>query len=40
MIVDAARLERRDDADDPDRRREEAEPSPDAVGRARERAAG
>jgi nitric oxide reductase NorD protein len=38
MIVDAARLERRDDADNPDRRREEAEPAPDATARARERA--
>jgi nitric oxide reductase NorD protein len=38
MMVEAARLDRRDDADNPDRRREEAEPTPDAVGRARERA--
>src|SRR5580704_1282750 len=38
MTVEAARLDRRDDADNPDRRREEAEPSPEAVGRARERA--
>jgi nitric oxide reductase NorD protein len=38
MMVDAARFERRDDADNPDRRREEAEPTPDATGRARERA--
>jgi nitric oxide reductase NorD protein len=38
MTVEAARLDRRDDADNPDRRREEAEPSPAAVGRARERA--
>ena len=38
MMVEAARLDRRDDADNPDRRREEAEPAPDAVGRARARA--
>ena len=38
MTVEAARLDRRDDADNPDCRREEAEPSPEAVGRARERA--
>jgi nitric oxide reductase NorD protein len=38
MMIEAARLDRRDDADNPDRRREEAEPSPEAVGRARERA--
>jgi hypothetical protein len=38
MMVEAARLDRRDQADNPDRRREEAEPAPDAVGRARERA--
>ncbi len=38
LIVDAARIERRDDADHPDRRREEAEPAPNAVGRARKRA--
>src|SRR4029078_8505940 len=31
MMVEAARLDRRDDADNPDRRREEAEPTPDAV---------
>ncbi len=37
MMVDAARLERKDDANDPDRRRDEAEVAPDAVGRARER---
>ncbi len=37
LMVDAARIERRDEADDPDRRREEAEPTPNAVGRARER---
>src|SRR4029077_16756356 len=38
MMVEAARLERRDDADNPDLRREEAEPTPDAGRRARERA--
>jgi hypothetical protein len=38
LMVDAARFERRDDADNPDRRRNEVEPAPDAVGRARERA--
>ena len=38
LIVDAARIERRDEADNPDRRRDEAELAPDAVGRARERA--
>ena len=38
LMVEAARIERRDEADNPDRRREEAEPAPDAVGRARERA--
>lgn len=38
LTVDAARVERDDDADHPDRRREEAEPAPNAVGRARERA--
>jgi len=38
IMVDAARIERRDEADNPDRRREEAESAPDAVGRARERA--
>ena len=37
MVVDAARLDRRDNADNPDRRREEAEPAPDATARARER---
>ena len=37
LTVEAARIERRDDADSPDRRRDEAEPSPNAVGRARER---
>ena len=37
LTVDAARIERRDDAENPDRRREEAEPAPDAIGRARER---
>ena len=37
LTVEAARIERRDDADNPDRRRDEAEPSPNAVGRARER---
>lgn len=37
LMVDAARVERRDDADNPDRRREEAEPTPNAVGRPRER---
>ena len=38
LLVDAARIERRDEADNPDRRRDEAEPTPDAVGRARPRA--
>jgi nitric oxide reductase NorD protein len=38
LMVDAARFERRDDADNPDRRRDEAEPAPETVGRARERA--
>jgi nitric oxide reductase NorD protein len=38
LMVDAARIERRDGADNPDRRREEAEPAPNAVGRASERA--
>ena len=37
LMVDAARIEPRDEADKPDRRREEAEPAPNAVGRARER---
>jgi nitric oxide reductase NorD protein len=37
LMVDAARIERRDEADNPDRHREEAEPTPNAVGRARER---
>jgi nitric oxide reductase NorD protein len=37
LMVDVARIERRNDADNPDRRRDEAEPSPNAVGRARER---
>lgn len=37
MIVDAARLQRRDETDNPDRRRDEAEPAPEATGRARER---
>jgi hypothetical protein len=37
LMVDAARFDRRDDADNPDRRREDAEPSPNATGRARER---
>src|SRR5262249_41201405 len=37
MMVEAARLDPRDDAANPDRRREEAEPAPDAIGRARER---
>jgi nitric oxide reductase NorD protein len=37
ITVDAARLERRDDAEKPDQRREEAEPAPNAVGRARTR---
>ena len=35
LMVDAARIERRDQADNPDRRRDEAEPTQDAVGRAR-----
>ena len=35
LIIEAARIERRDDADNPDRRRDEAEPSPNARGRAR-----
>jgi nitric oxide reductase NorD protein len=39
VMVDAARIERRDEADNPDRRRDEAEPTPNAVGRARERTA-
>jgi nitric oxide reductase NorD protein len=39
IMVDAARIERRDEADNPDRRREEAEPTPDALGRARPRTA-
>jgi hypothetical protein len=38
LTVDAARIERRDEADNPDRRREEAEPALNAVMRARERA--
>ena len=38
MMVDAARIERRDQADNPDRRRDEAEPSPNDTGRAKERA--
>ena len=38
LMVDAARLERRDEADNPDRRREEAEPAPTRSARARERA--
>ncbi len=38
LTVDAARLERRDEAENPDRRREEAEPSQNAFGHARERA--
>ena len=38
LMVDAARIERRDQADNPDRRRDEAEPTRDAVGRARPRA--
>ena len=38
LTIDAARLERRDEAENPDRRREEAEPSPNAFGHARERA--
>jgi nitric oxide reductase activation protein len=38
LMVDAARFERRDNADNPDRRREEIESGPDSVGRARERA--
>ncbi len=36
LMVDAARIERRDEVDDPDLRREEPEPSPGAAGRARE----
>ena len=39
LMVEAARIERRDEASEPDRRREEAEPAGDAVGRARERPA-
>jgi nitric oxide reductase NorD protein len=39
VMVDSVRMERRDDADNPDRRRQEAEPEPQATGRARERAA-
>ena len=38
LTVDAVRLERRDEAENPDRRREEAEPSQNAFGHARERA--
>ena len=38
LMVDAARIERRDQADNPDRRRDEAEPTQDAIGRARPRA--
>jgi len=38
LLVDAARIERRDQADNPDRHRDEAEPTQDAVGRARQRA--
>jgi nitric oxide reductase NorD protein len=37
LMIDAARIDRRDEADDPDRRREEAKPSPNAVARARQR---
>jgi nitric oxide reductase NorD protein len=39
LTVDAARFERRDDADNLDRRREEAESTSNSVGRAREREA-
>ncbi len=39
LMVEAARIERRDEASKPDRRREEAEPAGNAVGRARDRPA-
>jgi nitric oxide reductase NorD protein len=38
LMIDAARIERRDQADNPDRRRDEAEATQDAIGRARPRA--
>ena len=40
LMVEAARIERRDEASEPDRRREEAEPAGDAVGRARRASCG